>query len=1098
MVNQIRTNHHDGAQSQDQAEEFLKLNGNGLAEMPAREQNGQAISSDSGFAAEELTNEWVTNHRDGSVNGLPQGEQADASFAQTYLSDASPEVILENSGPGPFSQSDVASGTMGTSAGPGHRGMWQSGGLLPESSAKAMEKRSWLSRWFWNLPIGRKQLLALVVCELVPILGLSIGATWIITHSLRQQLVGRAESEVEIAQIEYEIKMNQMAFGSRGQSDNLALINAARDHLEGFAMTPAAGDLVKQVLSNEIQARKIEYATLVGADLKIVASANRDRTGETFDPNGLVSEVLKQPLQLKASEVISWSEFEKEGAPLPDGLTPQDELLIRYIVTPVFDPQDRERAIGALVFGDVVNGKYAIPSEVLNALDQGYSAVYQRDEAGEFSLSSSILVGEGKTMDSAELDVPIEAPELFQAAVDNPGETFVERRPINGQTYTVAVRSAASRTYTDYNSETRRNTPIFDPEQTHAFLIHGTPETGLNQLLRRSLSQELLVLCLSAGLITAWSLLFRRTVLQPLQNLGLATQSFSEGDRESRAEVKAYDEVGQLAMGFNDMADNIVASEQSLADEAQRQQLQAHMARQLNNLTTQMRASLEATDIFPIAVTGVREALAADRVIIYQHDGDASSAIAAESVLPTWPSMVSQANPQFAEQFSARFAEQYDCGQSGQRQLQVISNVQTTDLAPGYLDAIEPFGIQASLAVPIVTNGELMGWLCIHQCSGPRDWQERETSFAQQAAIQLGYALEQAALAQAQLEAREAAEEASAKERQQNESLQLQLIELLSDVENVADGDLTVRANVSEGAIGTVADFFNSIVENLRQLVTQVQVSSLEVNQSVGSSEGEIRQLTQEALRQSEELGSALQSVEQMAQSIQAVATSASQAAQVSQTAADTAVAGGLSMDRTVDNILTLRETIGETAKKVKRLGESSQQISKVVYLINQIAMQTNLLAINAGIEAARAGEQGQGFAVVAEEVGELAARSATATKEIEQIVTNIQRETNEVVQAMELGTSQVVEGTQVVEEAKQNLGQIVSVSQEINDLVKSISDTTVVQADTSQSITNLMQKLSAIAQRTSDSSTQVSDSLKATVGVAQELQESVGTFKVA
>lgn len=145
-----------------------------------------------------------------------------------------------------------------------------------------------------------------------------------------------------------------------------------------------------------------------------------------------------------------------------------------------------------------------------------------------------------------------------------------------------------------------------------------------------------------------------------------------------------------------------------------------------------------------------------------------------------------------------------------------------------------------------------------------------------------------------------------------------------------------------------------------------------------------------------------------------------------------------------------------------------------------------------------RAGEEGQGFAVVAEEVGELAARSAIATQEIEQIVDNIQRETSELVQAMELGTTQVVEGTHLVDNAKQNLGQIVAVSQEINSLVKSISDATVVQADTSESITALMKNLSEIAQRTSASSTQVSESLQSTVGVAKQLQESVGTFKVS
>jgi methyl-accepting chemotaxis protein len=217
----------------------------------------------------------------------------------------------------------------------------------------------------------------------------------------------------------------------------------------------------------------------------------------------------------------------------------------------------------------------------------------------------------------------------------------------------------------------------------------------------------------------------------------------------------------------------------------------------------------------------------------------------------------------------------------------------------------------------------------------------------------------------------------------------------------------------------------------------------------------------------------------------------------VARTASTTAEEGGIAIERSVQNIFTLRETVAETAKKVKRLGESSQRISKVASLIDQIALQTNLLAINAGIEAARAGEEGQGFAVVAEEVGELAARSAAATREIEQIVDNIQKETAEVVEAMELGTSQVVEGTNLVEGAKQSLHQILDVSRQIDTLVQSISTATVSQAETSQAVTELMKAIAIVSEHTSNSTRKVSSSLKETVEIAQELQESVGTFNV-
>ncbi|MBD2529322.1 methyl-accepting chemotaxis protein [Nostoc flagelliforme FACHB-838] len=335
-------------------------------------------------------------------------------------------------------------------------------------------------------------------------------------------------------------------------------------------------------------------------------------------------------------------------------------------------------------------------------------------------------------------------------------------------------------------------------------------------------------------------------------------------------------------------------------------------------------------------------------------------------------------------------------------------------------------------------------------------------------------------------------------ERQQNETLQLQLLQLLNDVEGAARGDLTVRADVTAGEIGTVADFFNSIVESLRDIVTQVQEAATHVNSAIGSNEGAIRHLAEEALTQAAEINHTLDAVDQMTQSMQAVAENAEKAAFVANHAAHTATKSEHAMDLTVQNILSLRETVGETAKKVKRLGESSQQISRVVSLINQIAIQTNLLAINAGIEAARAGEEGQGFAVVAEEVGELAVRSAAATQEIEQIVENIQRETSEVVQAMEIGTTQVVEGTRIVEEAKQSLGEILDVSCQIDFLVQSISTATASQVETSQSVSQLMKDIAAISQRTSDSSRQVSESLQQTVEISQQLQETVETFKVS
>lgn len=523
---------------------------------------------------------------------------------------------------------------------------------------------------------------------------------------------------------------------------------------------------------------------------------------------------------------------------------------------------------------------------------------------------------------------------------------------------------------------------------------------------------------------------------------------------------------------------------------AAQKDIQAERAQQLNDIISRVRESLKPEEIYHAAITGIRSILKTDRAVVYLFDEDWQGSIVAESVGSNWPKALGAniADPCFAEQY----VEKYKRGR-----VKATENIYDAGLTKCYLGQLEPFKVKANLVAPILVDGKLLGLLVTHQCSSTRPWQESDITFFKQVSIQVGFALDQAALLEQREQARIIAEVVSEEQRREKESLQLQLLELLSDIEGAASGDLTVRADVTTGEIGTVADFFNAVIESLRGIVTQVKKAANQVNTSLGENEGAIRQLSVEALQQAQETTRTLDSVEKMTRSIQDVAENASLAAAVARSASSTAEAGGIAMDRSVQNIQRLRQTVSETAKKVKRLGESSQQITKVVSLINQIALQTNLLAINAGIEAARAGEEGQGFAVVAEEVGELAARSAAATKEIEKIVENIQQGTSEVVEAMELGTAQVVEGTHLVEDAKKSLTQILEVSRQIDTLVQSISSATVSQAETSQVVTDLMKEIASVSERTSNSTRQVSGSLQETVGIAQELQATVRTFNV-
>ncbi|KYC37504.1 PAS domain S-box protein [Scytonema hofmannii PCC 7110] len=334
--------------------------------------------------------------------------------------------------------------------------------------------------------------------------------------------------------------------------------------------------------------------------------------------------------------------------------------------------------------------------------------------------------------------------------------------------------------------------------------------------------------------------------------------------------------------------------------------------------------------------------------------------------------------------------------------------------------------------------------------------------------------------------------------RHSKETLQQQVLALLNDVQEVSKGNLTVCAEISMGEIGVVADFFNAIIKNLRHIVAQVKHTAEQVNVYVGENSEAMRLLADDALKQAEEITNTLQSLDAMVLSIQAVADSAHQAAIMARTASTTAEFGKTSMDLTVNSIMNLRLTMAEAARKVNRLGETSQEIYKVVALIKQIAVQTNIIAINTSIEAAKAGEEGRAFGVVAEEVSLLAAQSAQATQEIEQIVDNIQLETTEVVKAVEEGMIQVVEGTDLVRDAKMQLGEILDVSRQIDELVQLISDATVSQAQTSQLVASLMKQIANDSFHTSEFSRLVSSSLEQTVDVARQLQDSVAVFKTS
>lgn len=934
------------------------------------------------------------------------------------------------------------------------------------------------SQRFANLSINHKQLIALTASQLIAILGISVLGRNLISTGLQNISFDRAKSELAIADINYNTKINQMAVGLLSQSENPTLVKAAILHSSGQTLSQDLQAEVKQILASTGKANKIEYVTLVGENFQIIANANTNRNGEIFNPDNLVGDVLANPQTIKASRIINVAELSQELPVLPAGLNNQNAL-IRYTVTPVKNPETNA-VIGALIAGEIVNGKDQIVKDTLKATSGGYSAVYLRQPNGEFALATSLDQGNLPNINQAQSNVKLPQKDLalLAAAANAKGKPVTAKIKLGNQIYAMAAQAVPHKII----EADEQATNIFD-ETSAAILVRGTPETAINQLLANSFWIEVIAVNLALVLVLFWTLILKRAVVKPIQELEQTAQKFARGDRYARSEISSNDELGQLANTFNRMADAMTAQAIRLENQAQLSQL-------VNEITARFRGSLNTAHILDIAVTSTREAIQADRVIVYCFDENWVGKIIAESVDSDWPSALGKeiADPCFANDY----VEKYQNGR-----VQAIENIYAAGLTDCHINQLEQFGVKANLVAPILLDNKLYGLLIAHQCSASRKWQELEIELLRQVAIPIGYALEQSSLLEQIDTARYHAETAAIEQRQYNEAVQQQILTLLKDIEGASQGDLTVRSEVTMGELGTVADFFNSIVESLRAIVTKVKTSAIHVNKAIGENEVAIHQLADTVIKQADDISLSLVSIDQMKDSIATVADNAKQAAVFAHTASSAAQENGKAIDQAVQNIFKLRTTIGDTAKKVKRLGESSQQISQVVALINQIAMQTNFLAINAGLEATRSGVEGEGFAMIAEEVAALAARCSEATQEITQVVDKIQRETNEVVTAMELGTNQVVEGTSIVENAKNSLNQILYVSQQIDDLVQSISLATESQVKTSQSVSKLMQDIYQVSNLTSTYSHQASQSLKQTVEISQELQATVETFKV-
>ena len=605
----------------------------------------------------------------------------------------------------------------------------------------------------------------------------------------------------------------------------------------------------------------------------------------------------------------------------------------------------------------------------------------------------------------------------------------------------------------------------FAPSQT----VAGLPDLNWQTILatdravvfapQRKLRQ---IFVLGTGLVAlgvgAIAYGWTKRFLSPILIAASAVRDIGRGDFETKVPIKGADEIAQLGVDINGMADR-------LASFVEIQTLLVRHSEGLKTITLQLVSAREQMDIWEAAVNESYQTLNAKRVIYYQFESDRGGTVRAESVDRSNSVLDTDI---LTPDLVAKYYAQYERG----NRVEIVNNSPEN----------------ASLIASVAIEDRLEG-LLIAERDPTATWLDEEVEFISQVAAQIG-------LATARLNSTERLKLAEIREKSAREIMQSRALSLLEEVYSVSEGDLTIRAKVSDDEIGTIADSYNSTIESLQKLLNRTKSAAEEVQLNTSANDLAVQSLARSAVTQATEIAQMLKRVRQMEQSIALVSSQATQAEEFIRRANLTIDLGDSSIERTVTEINAVQNTIEQTATKVKKLGESSQEISQAVDSIGRFAAQTHLLALKASIEAARAGEQGKGFAVIAEEVRSLATQSAEATAAIETLVGKIQLETGQLVEAMNQGTTQIASGNRLVQQTRESFTQVSQAGSEIGKLVDSITQATQQQLATSAQVSQAIDYVAQIADNNSQSVTEVSHSIGQLLAIADRLQSDINQFK--
>lgn len=336
--------------------------------------------------------------------------------------------------------------------------------------------------------------------------------------------------------------------------------------------------------------------------------------------------------------------------------------------------------------------------------------------------------------------------------------------------------------------------------------------------------------------------------------------------------------------------------------------------------------------------------------------------------------------------------------------------------------------------------------------------------------------------------------------RSMSNSITKPLSQLAKAAHQIADGDLSINIddiNVNN-EVGTLAKDFKKMVEGLKNIITQVLtgVTSLaDAAEQLSGSAIQIVEGSQEQNIKSTQVASASQ---ELNSTITDVAGNASGAAESAKDATNVASKGGGIVEKSIVSINSIAETSRATAEVMAVLGNRSNEVGTIIKVIDDIASQTNLLALNAAIEAARAGEQGRGFAVVADEVRKLAEKTTKATKEIGETIQFMQNDTNKAIASMENEIKAVEEGVSLARNAGAALKNIVEKVEEVSSQIAQIATASEEQSSAAEQIGSDIEMVASISKNTSDNAMKIASESQGIAILAYNLRSNVNAFKIS